>query len=586
MTEEAPLLIGSGGSCSSPRRSNLHPSPHPDEAPSNLEQGRLQIHSGAEEGNSQRTAIQSLSRAEKRLSKHGSSSSMRIVHRVEKISVAVVVVHLLKGNIGPGAMSLPSGFSKTGIYAGPVLFILVALVSVYNMDLLLRCKQILSPKAPMSFGEVGRKLLGPKGKMLIDVFLVGTQLGICCVYFTFVATNINVVLPERIQNVVNERQLVFAIFPALLLLSWVRTLRRITPFSSLANFAVLVGITIVFYYSIDYWKHPKMLRETTVYADWSQVPEFYGTAVYSFEGIGLVLPIQNVMVEPERFPRVLATCMLSILVLFLFIGEIPTLAFGRIDNGSVTAVLHQYCEGRLVTLANIALAFACTLSFPIQFYPAIDVLERMLRHKSLMRPAPPNESIQAALEAQRRRKFRRDPQDRSLNGVKGGQFNDKQKNEDDHMQLASSHPKRNRPLPILLSLQKMRRSFSPIASPLAVAAAASLPSTPSTVGCLERFMCNLSPYECNRTLFRSMLCTSLMVIAICVPDVGLLISLFGSVGSSMLAIILPPVLYITATKSTMSLSSRIFHLGIVFLGVIGMVAGTVQAMCRVISSFY
>lgn len=43
--------------------------------------------------------------------------------------MAAVVVHLLKGNIGPGAMSLPNGFSKTGIYAGPVMFVLVVKMS-------------------------------------------------------------------------------------------------------------------------------------------------------------------------------------------------------------------------------------------------------------------------------------------------------------------------------------------------------------------------------------------------------------------------------------------------------------------------
>ncbi|RLN51132.1 hypothetical protein BBJ29_005616, partial [Phytophthora kernoviae] len=267
-------------------------------------------------------------------------------------------------------MSLPNGFSKTGIYAGPVLFVIVALVSVYNMDLLLRCKHIVSPRTPMSFGDVGKEILGPKGKLFIDVFLVGTQLGICCVYFTFVATNIHVVLPQSLQDSINERQIIFAIFPILLMLSWVRTLRRITPFSG-------IGIGIVFYYSIAYWQNPKMPRETTILADWAHLPEFYGTAVYSFEGIGLVLPIQNAMAQPERFPGILAICMLSILVLFLFIGEVPTIAFGRINNGSMTAVLHDYCEGWLVTMANVALAFACTLSFPIQFYPAIDVLERM-----------------------------------------------------------------------------------------------------------------------------------------------------------------------------------------------------------------
>ncbi|KAG2760344.1 hypothetical protein PC129_g12829 [Phytophthora cactorum] len=577
-TEEAPLLVAGGGSCVSPRRSSTATSPLSDEAALELELGRLQTQLNAQEGGNRRTAAKTRIRVNKeQRSESGASSVVRSVKTAEKISLAAVVVHLLKGNIGPGAMSLPNGFSKTGIYAGPVLFVIVALVSVYNMALLLRCKQLVSPKAPMSFGDVGREILGPKGKLLIDVFLVGTQLGICCVYFTFVATNIHVVLPESLQEAINERQLIFAIFPILLMLSWVRTLRRITPFSGLANFAVLSGITIVFYYSIDYWKHPRKPRETAVLADWSHLPEFYGTAVYSFEGIGLVLPIQNAMAEPERFPRVLAICMLSILVLFLFIGEVPTIAFGRIDNGSMTAVLHDYCEGWLVTMANVALAFACTLSFPIQFYPAIDVLERMLRHKSVMRPAPPSEPVQVTLEARRRRKARKKQQYRSLHGHEGGL-------DDDHEVMLSTSSHNGRPSS-LFSLQTMRHSFSPIASPAAVAAAASLSSTRSTASCLERLVCNLSPYECNRTLFRSMLCTSLMMVAVCVPDVGLLISLFGSVGSSMLAIVLPPILYLVATGSALSLPSRIFHWGIVVFGIVGMVAGTVQAMRQVIHSF-
>lgn len=43
----------------------------------------------------------------------------------EKLSTLAVVVHLCKGNIGPGAMSLPNGFSQTGIYAAPVMFVIV-----------------------------------------------------------------------------------------------------------------------------------------------------------------------------------------------------------------------------------------------------------------------------------------------------------------------------------------------------------------------------------------------------------------------------------------------------------------------------
>lgn len=84
--------------------------------------------------------------------------------------------------------------------------------------------------------------------------------------------------------------------------------------------------------------------------NWTDVVgQLIGTAVYSFEGIGLILPIQNDMREPHLFPRVLALCMLLILVLFLFIGEVPTLAFGQITNGSMTAVLHEYYDGWLGT---------------------------------------------------------------------------------------------------------------------------------------------------------------------------------------------------------------------------------------------
>ncbi|GMF48057.1 unnamed protein product [Phytophthora fragariaefolia] len=482
-------------------------------------------------------------------SEGGASSTARSVKAAaDRISVAAVVVHLLKGNIGPGAMSLPSGFSKTGVYAGPALFVVVV--------------------------RAARRGTGVASLLLTAAATAGARVRVQHGAAAALQT------PGEPQ------------WPHVV---WGRGARDPGPQGETAHRRLPRGHAA------------RHLLRAPVLADWSQLPEFYGTAVYSFEGIGLVLPIQNAMAQPERFSRVLAMCMLSILVLFLFIGEVPTVAFGRIDNGSMTAVLHDYCEGWLVTMvrlqellfqtttsadpctsvsfaqANVALAFACTLSFPIQFYPAIDVLERMLRHKSLMRPAPPTEPAQVVLEARRRRKARKKQQYRSLHGLEGGLDYDREGQIDDHDVVLSASSNKNRPSPLFL--QTMRQSFSPIASPATVAAAATMSTFRSSSGCLERLVCNLSPYECNRTLFRSMLCTVLMVIAVCVPDVGLLISLFGSVGSSMLAIVLPPVLYLVASGPALSLPSRAFHWGIVIFGIVGMIAGTMQAVRQVIDSF-
>lgn len=118
MTEDAPLLVES--SCG--RRPTA-------EAALELELGQLQSQLNGLEGGNRPISTKTQHKRPKALrSESGASTAVsytRSVKLTEKISVAAVVVHLLKGNIGPGAMSLPNGFSKSGIYAGPVLFVIV-----------------------------------------------------------------------------------------------------------------------------------------------------------------------------------------------------------------------------------------------------------------------------------------------------------------------------------------------------------------------------------------------------------------------------------------------------------------------------
>lgn len=54
----------------------------------------------------------------------------------------------------------------------------------------------------------------------------------------------------------------------------------------------------------------------------------YRTAVFSFEGIGLVIPITESMKEPHRFPRVLTGVMVGVMVLFAGGGALAYAAYG------------------------------------------------------------------------------------------------------------------------------------------------------------------------------------------------------------------------------------------------------------------
>jgi hypothetical protein len=198
--------------------------------------------------------------------------------------------------------------------------------------------------------------------------------------------------------------------------------------------------------------------------------------------------------------------------------------------------------------ANAMLAFACMLSFPIQFYPAIEVLEKSLsRPGSLMRPAAlPHTALRHI-----------------------------------HLEQQHSDHHHSHRLPIAST----RSSSAERPPPMVTARPPPREQHLYLPRCVERAF-RMSQYECNRTIFRSMICTSLMVIAICIPDVGLLISLFGAVGSSMLAIIIPPVLYMKLHKGSLSLPSYMLHYGIVVFGILGMIAGTLQALAQVMESLF
>ncbi|EQC31764.1 hypothetical protein SDRG_10553 [Saprolegnia diclina VS20] len=436
----------------------------------------------------------------------------------QPLSTWEVTLHLLKGNIGAGALSLPYAFAKAGIYVAPVVYLFIVVICIYNMNLLLYCKNKLRPERGMTFGDVGGELLGKHGKRAVNVFLVGTQLSFCCVFFTVVATNLHAILPAKLSHDFQERQLILLIFPIILGLSWIRSLHKITPFSALATFAVLLGIAIVFYYSYAYASAAQTPPPLVTTFAWSRLPEFYGTAVYSFEGIGLILPLEKDMHDRRLFRGVLLRTMAFILILFLFLGEVPVLAFGSIENGSMTAVLQRYFPGWSVTLANLLLAIACLFSFPIQFYPALEVLEKLLARRGYLTP-----SIQT--------------------------FSD------------VAPPPRSRVCPTRCA-----------------------PVEPPVPQWLEN-MLSTSQYEVRRTLFRSMLVTCLMLVAICVPNVGLLISLFGSVGSSMLAVILPPVFYLALERDRVCVASWALHISIVAVGCVGMVAGTIQALDDIFATF-
>ncbi|XP_026679253.1 proton-coupled amino acid transporter 1-like [Diaphorina citri] len=119
------------------------------------------------------------------------------------------MIHLLKGNIGTGILAMPDAFRNAGLFVGLLGTLGMGLICTHCMHILVKCAHELCRRSQvpaLGFSAVTEKAFetGPPAlrpyskhaKLVINVFLVITQLGFCCVYFLFVAANLQEVGPS------------------------------------------------------------------------------------------------------------------------------------------------------------------------------------------------------------------------------------------------------------------------------------------------------------------------------------------------------------------------------------------------------
>lgn len=293
------------------------------------------------------------------------------------------LIHLLKGNIGTGILAMPDAFKNAGLIFGIFGTLFMGAVCTHCMHILVQCSRelcIRNQRPALSFSEVvedafstGPISLRPyarKMKNIVNVFLVITQLGFCCVYFLFVATNLQDTMHFFHVNIGVHTYLVL-LFPFILALAMVKNLKYLTPVSLVASVMTAWGLVITFYYILQDLPRTSNYKQI---ASWHQLPLYFGTAIYAFEGIGVVLPLENNMKTPDDFGGwngVLNTGMVIVAALYTAIGFFGYLKYGENVQGSITLNLPNTLLAQSVRAVMAASIF---LSYGLQFYVPMNIV--------------------------------------------------------------------------------------------------------------------------------------------------------------------------------------------------------------------
>jgi proton-coupled amino acid transporter len=279
---------------------------------------------------------------------------------------------LLKAFVGTGIMFLPKAFKNGGMLFSAITLIAVSIITSLCFELLLSCRKQYGGGG---YGDLGQAISGKRMRQLILVSITLSQLGFVCAGLIFTAENLASFFDAVTPNAepLSTNALIGIQLILLIPLSFIRNISKLGPAALLADVFILIGLTYIYWYDISWISkmggfHPSI--ELFNPRDWTMT---IGSAIFTFEGIGLILPIQSSMAHPENFSKLLYIVMLIITVIFTSVGVLCYGTFG--DAVSVEVITNFPQDSKLVNAVQFLYAMAVLVGTPVQLFPALRTIE-------------------------------------------------------------------------------------------------------------------------------------------------------------------------------------------------------------------
>jgi amino acid permease len=365
------------------------------------------------------------------------------------LSPWAVRLALFKGNIGPGILNLPYAFSTLGgrNNIAMAVFVIMVVQGIYSMWLLVECQRYVvmmkndsnsdrrlsattstrtsrrqRPSIPLTFVDVADYILGPMiGGRIVQIFLLIVQGGVCCVFLSLMATNLRAAIGPLLLSLSdnendNDKEnsdtttTVLAVLVVSLYMMVAACWRDISDMLCLnatANIfmmtaiwtAIIAGLltTMNITNTNTHGNHRDNDDQTTTWPSFASVIFFTSNLFYAFEGIGLVLPIENEYGSSSMssaddtekplptFATLLLQTMTTVAVLFAATGLIASRTLeddedsSNSSSSSITAYLHEtYPTNIWYGMVNLMVLLAVGLTVPLQLAPAAQVVDQWM----------------------------------------------------------------------------------------------------------------------------------------------------------------------------------------------------------------
>lgn len=310
----------------------------------------------------------------------------------ERTNYGQTLMNLLNGIIGSCVLSMPLAFKNGGWLVSAIVVPIIGLISAYCIHLLLAVNVCLMKQTnqitPFDYHELAEKtfLYGPKrlrsysrtARIIVIITIVGTQVGACCVYYVFIATNLATFLANRFgPNAPKESLCLLFILPIVIGINWIRNIRYLSYLSTLSNVLQVAGISIVVYNLVT--MPIQSLDRLPPVGD--KIPQFFVTTLFIFEGSSVSMSLYKTIRTHHHFRMTFGVLNVGELIVMLFytsIGFLGYLQYGEDTEGTITSSLPA---SPLYDAVQLVYAVVVLGTYPIILYVPIQVLWNIIKQK-------------------------------------------------------------------------------------------------------------------------------------------------------------------------------------------------------------
>ncbi|KAE8872152.1 hypothetical protein PTNB73_03611 [Pyrenophora teres f. teres] len=279
---------------------------------------------------------------------------------------------LLKAFIGTGIMFLPKAFKNGGMLFSSITMIMVSAITALCFELLLSTRKRYGGGG---YGDLGQIVVGPKFRALILVSITLSQIGFVCAGLIFTADNLASFLDavSHAKEPLSTNALIGIQIAVLIPMSFIRNISKLGPAALLADVFILIGLTYIYWYDISWISKMGGFHPSVELFNPRDFTMTIGSAIFTFEGIGLILPIQSSMKQPEHFSKLLYLVMIIITVIFTSVGVLCYGTFG--EHVSVEVITNFPQSSKLVNAVQFLYSMAVLVGTPVQLFPAMRNIE-------------------------------------------------------------------------------------------------------------------------------------------------------------------------------------------------------------------